>query len=192
MANHPADWPLPDFTRLRNCAGDGSPVPRSTPDPKGPMMTTISDQDRADAQAMAETLIAHTDDDVRRGLAVRDHVLAVHECPSLPVWRPTTRDEIQLGWEVRSRYSGGMEATWGVAHKRGAGGDWLTEWDRLLTWDDMGWTCETTAPLSAPDPRIAVVMEWYGSTTADHAGIADLLARLDNLKVVEYSEPHSN
>ena len=32
-------------------------------------------------------------------------------------------------------------------------------------------------------------MEWYGSTTADHAGIADLLARLDNLKVVEYSEP---
>lgn len=35
-------------------------------------------------------------------------------------------------------------------------------------------------------------MEWYGSTAADHAGIADLLARLDNLKVVEYSEPHSN
>ena len=162
-------------------------------------MTTISDKDRAEAQAMfealhglGETLGALSDNGVRRWLAVRDHVLAVHECPSLPVWRPTTRDEIQLGWEVRSRYSGGMEATWGVAHRRGAGGDWLTEWDRLLTWDDMGWTCETTAPLSAPDPRIAVVMEWYGSTTADHDGIADLLARLDNLKVVEYSEPHSN
>ena len=158
-------------------------------------MTTISDKDRADAQAMAETLagqtlIAHTDDDVRRWLAVRDRAFASHACE--PVWRPTTRDEIQLGWEVRSRYSGGMEATWGVAHRRGAGGDWLTECDRLLTWDDMGWTCETTAPLPAPDPRIAVVMEWYGSTTADHAGIAGLLALLDNLKVVEYSEPHSN
>ena len=118
------------------------------------------------------------------------HLIQSHTCEQ--AWRPTTRDEIQLGWEVRSRYSGGMEATWGVAHRRGAGGDWLTEWGRLLTWDDMGWTCETTAPLSAPDPRIAVVMEWYGSTTADHAGIAGLLARLDNLKVVEYSEPHSN
>ena len=70
--------------------------------------------------------------------------------------------------------------------------DWRTESDILLTYEAAGWTCETTAPLSAPDPRIAVVMEWYGSTTADHAGIADLLARLDNLKVVEYSEPHSN
>ena len=55
-----------------------------------------------------------------------------------------------------------------------------------------GWTYETTAPPSAPDPRIAVVMEWYGSIIADHADIAGLLARLDNLKVVEYSEPHSN
>ena len=119
-------------------------------------MTTISDKDRADAQAMAETLagqtlIAHTDDDVRRWLAVRDRAFASHACEQ--AWRPTTRDEIQLGWEVRSRYSGGMEATWGVAHRRGAGGDWLTEWDRLLTWDDMGWTCETTAPLPEPEPE---------------------------------------
>ena len=161
-------------------------------------MTTISDKDRAEAQAMAEVflsdgrIVTMDDDVVPWWLAVRDHVLTVHECPSLPVWRPTTRDEIQLGWEVRSRYSGGMEATWGVAHRRSADGDWLTKWGRLLTYEAAGWTCETTAPLSAPDPRIAVVMEWCGSTTADHAGIAGLLARLDNLKVVEYSEPHSN
>ena len=32
------------------------------------------------------------------------------------------------------------------------------------------------------DPRVSVVMEWYGSTTADHDGIADLLARLDKLE----------
>ena len=138
-----------------------------------------------------------------RWLAVRDHVLAVHECPSLPVWRPTTRDEIQLGWEVRSRYSGGMEATWGVAHRRGAGGDWLTERDRLLTWDDMGWTCETTAPLPEPEPepdqRVGLLegvclREGVVLTRSDAAlllSIADA-ALLDNLKVVEYSEPHSN
>ena len=158
-------------------------------------MTTISDKDRTEAQAMAETLARCPLSPlgvkgVSRWLAVRDQVLASHTCQ--PVWCPTTREEIQAGWEVRSRYSGGMEATWGVAHRRGADGDWLTEWGRLLTWDDMGWTYETTAPLSAPDPRIAVVMEWYGSTTADHAGIAGLLARLDNLKVVEYSEPNTN
>ena len=27
MTPHPADWPLPDFTRLRNCADCGSPAP---------------------------------------------------------------------------------------------------------------------------------------------------------------------
>lgn len=49
-------------------------------------MTTISDKDRADAQAMAETLfgqtlIALTDDSVRRWLAVRDRAFASHTCP---------------------------------------------------------------------------------------------------------------
>ena len=206
-------------------------------------MTTISDKDRADAQAMAETLagqtlIALTDNGVRRWLAVRDRAFASHTCPQpepdsriqawmaiakhpffadcynqmdgtlldamldkldttqhliqshtcKQAWRPTTAEEIQPGWEVRSR----SEAVWGTAHHQDSDGDWRTESDILLTYEAAGWTYETTAPLSAPDPRIAVVMEWHGSTTADHAGIADLLARLDNLKVVEYSEPHSN
>ena len=210
-------------------------------------MTTISDKDRADAQAMAETLsgqtlIALTDDGVRLWLAVRDRAFASHTCPQPEpdsriqawmaiskhpffadcynqmdgtllgavldkldttqhliqshtceqAWRPTTAEEIQPGWEVRSRRGSGSEAVWGTVHHQDIDGDWRTEGDILLTYEAAGWTYETTAPLSAPDPRIAVVMEWYGSTTADHAGIAGLLARLDNLKVVEYSEPHSN
>ena len=113
-------------------------------------MTTISDHDRAEAQAMfkaAGGLTALGDIGVRRWLAVRDHVLAAHECPTVPVWRPTTRDEIQAGWEVRSRYFNGLEATWGVAHRRGGEGDWVTEGARQLTWDAHGWTYETTAPL---------------------------------------------
>ena len=122
-------------------------------------MTTISDQDRAEMQAMFEAAfcpgvpIALDDDDVRRWLAFRDHVLATHECPTVPVWRPTTRDEIQPGWEVRSRRGPGSEASWGVAHHRGAAGDWYTEAGVLLTWDDMRWTYETTtAPLPEPEP----------------------------------------
>ena len=84
-------------------------------------MTTISDKDRAEAQAMAEafsggSLPAMSDSNVRRWLTIRDHVLAAHECPTVPVWRPTTADEIQVGWEVRSRDPYGAEATWGVAH----------------------------------------------------------------------------
>ena len=59
-------------------------------------MTTISDKDRAEVQAMFEAAfcpgvpIALSDDDVRRWLSFRDHVLAAHECK--PVWRPVTRD----------------------------------------------------------------------------------------------------
>ena len=76
-------------------------------------MTTISDKDRADAQAMAETLAgqtltALTDDGVRRWLAVRDRAFASHTCE--PTWRPTTAEEIQPGWEVRSRRGNGSEA----------------------------------------------------------------------------------
>ena len=68
-------------------------------------MTTISEKDRAEAQAMFEafhggSLAALTDNGVRQWLVVRDHVLAAHECPTVPVWRPTTAEEIQPGWEI--------------------------------------------------------------------------------------------
>ena len=121
-------------------------------------MTTISDKDRAEAQAMLEahngcgTLPAMSDSNVRRWLAVRDHVLAAHECPTVPVWRPTTRDEIQPGWELRSRRSDGFEATWGIAYHRDSDGDWYTEAGRLLTFADAGWTVETTAAKTEPEP----------------------------------------
>ena len=85
------------------------------------------------------------------GQSVTDHARN-HTCPTAPVWRPTTRDEIQPGWEVRSRRGPGSEASWGVAHRRGAAGDWYTEAGVLLTWDDMRWTYETTAPLPEPEP----------------------------------------
>ncbi len=123
---------------------------------KDPPMTTISDQDRAEAQAMLEafhgcgTLPAMSDDNVRRWRAARDHVLASHECPTVPVWRPTTAAEIQPGWEVRSRRRNGSESAWGVAHHRDLDGDWRTEAGVVLTYAAMGWTYETTAPL--PDP----------------------------------------
>ena len=123
-------------------------------------------------------------------LDTTQHLIQSHTCEQ--AWRPTTAEEIQPGWEVRSRRGSGSEAIWGTVHHQDIDGDWRTESDILLTYEAAGWTYETTAPLSAPDPRIAVVMKWYGSTAADHAGIASLLARLDNLKVVEYSEPHSN
>ena len=153
-------------------------------------MTTISDKDRAKAQAMfnaflGRTLVAISDDNVSRWLAVRDYVLASHTCQ--PVWRPTTAEEIQPGWEIRARLPDGFEATWGTAHHRDNGGNWRAETRRLLTWDTAGWTYETTAPAPAPDPRIAVVMEWFCSTTADYGAIADLLARLDNLEEGEQS-----
>ena len=119
-------------------------------------MTTISDKDRAEVQAMFEAAfcpgvpIALSDDDVRRWLAVRDHVLAAHECQ--PVWRPTTAAEIQPGWEVRSRGRNGSEARWGVAHHQDGGRNWFTASNALLTLDAAGWTYETTAPLPEPEP----------------------------------------
>ena len=123
-------------------------------------MTTISDKDRAEAQAMYEALAGCTplaalsDNGVRGWLAVRDHVLAAHECPTVPVWRPTTADEIQPGWEVRARYSDGMGAKWGTAHHQGDDGDWRSEEGARLTYDACGWTWtyETTAPLPEPEP----------------------------------------
>ena len=155
-------------------------------------MTTISDKDRAEAQAMAEAyggldLPALSDNFVRRWLAARDRAFALHNCQ--PAWRPTTSEEIQPGWEIRARHPNGNETTWGTAHHQDSGGNWRAEKGRLLTWDKAGWTYETTAPAPKPDPRIQVVVDYF--KTSDENAL-DLLARLDNLKAVEYSEPHSN
>lgn len=39
-----------------------------------------------------------------------------------------------------------------------------------------------TVPAEPEDPAVAVVMEWYRSTTADHDGITELLARIDAVR----------
>ena len=115
-------------------------------------MTTISDKDRAEAQAMAEVflsdgrIVTMDDDVVPWWLAVRDHVLSTHECPAQPTWRQITFDEIQPGWEVRSRHKNGFETTWGVAHHRDNYNDWVTEAGIVLASTVLGWTYETTAP----------------------------------------------
>ena len=122
---------------------------------------------------------------VSRWLAVRDQVLASHTCQ--PVWCPTTREEIQAGWEVRSRSADGTPNSWGIAHHRDEDGDWRTEpGGAVLTYDADGWTYETTAPETEPDPRIRVVVEWINEPagTADEVDeddAIDLLARLDAL-----------
>ena len=160
-------------------------------------MTTISDKDRTEAQAMAETLAGCPLSPlgvkgVSRWLDVRDRAFASHTCQ--PAWRPTTSEEIQPGWEIRARHPNGNETTWGTAHHQDSGGNWRTEKGRLLTNDAAGWTYETTAPAPKPDPRIQVVLDWGGEPPGPdrHTDALDLLARLDNLKAVEYSEPHSN
>ena len=76
----------------------------------------------------------------------------IHAHTCAPTWRSTTADEIQPGWEIRSRYRSGVEAAWGVAHRKGCDGDWNTEKGRVLTNAAAGWTCETTAPAPAPEP----------------------------------------
>ena len=160
-------------------------------------MTTISDKDRAEAQAMAEAyggldLPALSDNFVRRWLAARDRAFALHNCQ--PVWRPTTSEVIQPGWEIRARHPNGNETTWGTAHHQDSGGNWRAEKGRLLTWDKAGWTYETTAPAPKPDPRIQVVVDWGDEPAGPdrRTDALDLLARLDNLRAVECSEPHSN
>ena len=72
-------------------------------------------------------------------------------------WRPVTFAEIQPGWEVRSRSRKGSEVTWGVAHHQDRDGDWRTEAGALLTYGASGWTYETTAPESEPDPRVGLL-----------------------------------
>ena len=93
-----------------------------------------------------------SDDHARYWLAVEAHVLASHTCR--PVWRPTTAEEIQPGWEVRSRDHLGAEATWGVAHRQTDEGGWLTESGSLLSCRGDGWAYETIAPEPKPDPRV--------------------------------------
>lgn len=94
------------------------------------------------------------DGDVKAWLEVEEFILQSHTCR--PVWRPTTRDEIQAGWEVRARRHNGPEVGWGVAHDQDDDGDWLTEARGLLTHELVGWTYETTAPAPEPkpDPRV--------------------------------------
>ena len=120
-------------------------------------MTTISDKDRAEAQAMFEALHGYapvaslSDDSVRRWLAVRDHVLAAHECPTVPVWRPVIDGEDLTGYEVRARVEGSdIWERWGVAHCRNMDGGWVSE----RGWRLDGWwpVVETTAPLPEPEP----------------------------------------
>ena len=77
---------------------------------------------------------------------------AAHDHACGPAWRPVTREEIQAGWELRSRRSDGFEATWGIAYHRDSDGDWYTEAGRLLTFADAGWTVETTAAKTEPEP----------------------------------------
>ena len=106
-----------------------------------------------------------------------------HTCEQ---WRPTTAEEIQQGWMIRSRRVNGTEVSWGVAHHQDSDGDWCTEADSLLTFAEAGWTYETTAPAPAPaqDPRIQVVVDWArepAASTYEEAAI-ELLTRLDNLK----------
>ena len=132
-------------------------------------MTTISAKDRAEAQAIAEAFYGYGtadlhDDSVRRWLAVRDHVLAAHECPTVPVWRPTTFEEIQPGWEVRARRDDGSEAGWGVAHHQDDDGDWRTEAKTILTL--ASWTYETTSPLPEPwdEALVGVVSDALAGT----------------------------
>ena len=135
-------------------------------------MTTISDKDRAEAQAMFEALVdagaltALSDSAARRWLAVRDHVLAAHECPTVPVWRPTTADEIEPGWEVRARCPDGYEATWGTAHHQDDDGDWRTEAEAMLTFTSLGWAYETTAPEPEPwdEELVGVVSDALAGT----------------------------
>ena len=129
-------------------------------------------------------------------LAVEKHILESHK----PEWRPTTRDEIQVGWEVRSRYESGHEATWGTAYYHDYDGGWRTKSNVLLT--SVGWTYETTAPLPEPEPdqRIELLAKelhkeseckelWPCAPTADsyRERARRLLARFDDLKNGEQS-----
>ena len=129
-------------------------------------MTTI-DQDRAEAHMrQAASLLA---DAFEAGRAEgRAEALASHECPTVPVWRPTTADEIQPGWEVRAQTRAGEPIRWGVATgTRDAGGAWHDANGYMLT-NGAAWTLETTAPLPEPEPWPDELIDgvkgaWYGA-----------------------------
>lgn len=91
-----------------------------------------------------------------------------HACET--VWRPVTRDEIQAGWEVRSRHRSGTESSWGVAHRQDGSGDWYTEAGQLLTYIAAGWTYETTAPLPEPEPWDEALVEALADTMGTTTG----------------------
>ena len=114
-------------------------------------MTTISDvltrDDRAqrNIKLATQALSDAFEEGRSEGYA---EALASHACE--PKWRPITADEIQAGWEVRSRRHDGSEASWGVACRQDTEGDWRTQTGALLTYAHLKWTYETTAPV-APD-----------------------------------------
>lgn len=129
------------------------------------MTDDLTDEQRARALDLYNTwaeyhglgrLYSMTEEDARAWLAVEAYVLASHTTCE-PVWRPTTRDEIQAGWEVRSRHYSGSEAAWGVARRQDERGDWLTESGCVLTLDAWDRTYETTAPEPKPDPRVGLL-----------------------------------
>ena len=95
---------------------------------------------------------------------------AAHSHTCAPVWRPTTADEIQPGWEVRSRHRSGSESSWGVAHRRDGQGDWRTEAGRMLTFIAAVWTYETTAPAPEPEPWPDELVEALADTMATTPG----------------------
>lgn len=122
------------------------------------------------------------------GQSVTDHARN-HTCPTVPVWRPTTADEIQPGWEIRSRDEENVEATWGIAHHQDPAGDWISEEGAVLTYDVVGWTCETTAPMPKPNPRIQIVRDWHNDLwgSPEDGDILELLTRINALKEGEQS-----
>ena len=126
-------------------------------------------------------------------LAVEKHILESHKTE----WRPVTRDEIQAGWEIRTRRPDGSEAGWGTAHHQDDEGDWRTEADTILTFAFLGWTSETTAPAPKPkpDPCVELLAKelhkeseckelWPCAPTADsyRERARRLLAKFDDLK----------
>ena len=155
---------------------------------RGEHVNTISDQDRAEVQSMAEVTCPDVESDSRvqawntiakhplfsdchqtegtlvDAMVTKLDVAHAHTCG--PVWRPTTAEEIRAGWEVRARRRNGSEAMWGVAHRRDDDGDWRTDSDALLTYGLAGWTCETTAPLPEPwdEALVGVVSDALAGT----------------------------
>ena len=106
-----------------------------------------------------------TEDTLVDALVAKLDAAHTHTCK--PAWRPTTADEIQPGWEVRSRRNG-YEAMWGIAHRRDRDGDWCTEAGALLTYASAGWTYETTAPAPEPESWDEELVGMVAQAVMDH------------------------